>query len=152
MHTILFMSGEPMTNLKSAAKRFCEQIFKAKETNYVAVVSYGTYTNIRCAFMDSYDETASAVDRIYLTGSKNITGAINTADNLLKEVQDGDNIIKNIVLCPIGFRNAENLPMTDLIQVMITGIIHMQMRFIKQPKPAKTSITSIRWDFLLFKR
>lgn len=96
------MSGEPMTNLKIAAKRFCEQIFKAKETNYVAVVSYGTYTNICCAFTDSYDETASAIDRIYLTGSTNITGAINTADNLLKEVQDGDNIIKNIVLLSDG--------------------------------------------------
>ena len=76
------MRGLPMTNLKIAAKRFCEQTFQSQGTNYVAIVSYGSSAYERCLFTASYDETATAIDSISVQGSTDITEAILKADEL----------------------------------------------------------------------
>lgn len=96
------MRGTPMNNLKIAAKRFCEQTFQAKDTNYVAIISYGSSVYERCSFTASYDEAAAAIDSITLQGSTDITEAILKADTLFQQVPEGDNTIKNMVLLSDG--------------------------------------------------
>lgn len=96
------MRGIPMTNLKIAAKRFCEQTFQAQDTNYVAIVSYGSSAYERCLFTTSYDETAAAIDAINVQGSTDITEAILKADELFQDIPNNENTIKNIVLLSDG--------------------------------------------------
>lgn len=96
------MRGLPMTNLKIAAKRFCEQTFQSQGTNYVAIVSYGSSAYERCLFTASYDETATAIDSISVQGSTDITEAILKADELFQDVSNDENVIKNVVLLSDG--------------------------------------------------
>lgn len=102
------MEGVPMTNMKKAAVRFCTQVFGAKGTNYVAIVSYGSNAYSRMQFTSSIDEATQAINNLYSNGGTNTNGGLIEANELLNETPSGNEIIKNVVLLSDGLPESGN--------------------------------------------
>ena len=100
------MAGEPIKALRTAAKRFCEQVFQdAVSTNYVALVTYSTYTYVNCGFTNDLDTLIYAADALYQSGTTNTEGGLRLADALLAEIPDDPKTVKNIILMSDGMPN-----------------------------------------------
>lgn len=93
------MSGNPLSMEKQAASKFCESMFAANGTNYIAVVSYSDSAKVLCPFTNDIDVLKSKLNFMSAAGGTNIESALATADNLLRDVGDGT---KNIVLLSDG--------------------------------------------------
>lgn len=96
------MKGSPMTQVRTAAKRFAKTVLNADGTNYVAVISFGTKSEVICTFTKSYQKAAKAISGITATGHTNMRASFDQAFKLLKDVSSGKNVIKNVILCSDG--------------------------------------------------
>ena len=98
----LSMKGSPMTQVRTAAKRFAKTVLNAGGTNYVAVVSYGSKAEVICEFTKDYKKAAKAISGIKSSGHTNMRASFDQAFKLLKKVSSGKNVIKNVILCSDG--------------------------------------------------
>lgn len=77
------MRGTPMTTLKSAANKFCDDNLKADGDNYVAIVEYATSASILSNFTDDNEKLKSIINSLNANGGTNINLGLQFADNLL---------------------------------------------------------------------
>lgn len=96
------MDGTPMQKQKEAAIKFCESVLKTEGENKVALVELNSTASKVSDFIDDIDVLETKINNMRSYGGTNITHALNIAENLLDEIEDGDNIIKNVVLCTDG--------------------------------------------------
>ena len=96
------MKGSPMSKAKKAATRFAKTVMSADGTNYCAVVSLNTGSEIICDFTTSKSKVKKAIQKFSAKGATNMYAAFKNAEKLLKNVPDGSNIIKNVILCSDG--------------------------------------------------
>ena len=96
------MRGTPMTTLKSAANKFCDDILKADGDNYVAIVEYATSASILSNFTDDNEKLKSIINSLNANGGTNINLGLQFADNLLRKIPKDNNVVKNILLFSDG--------------------------------------------------
>ena len=102
------MSGSPIKQVKKAASRFARTVIKADGSNYVAVVTLNGSSDVICRFTTRYATVKEAIYGTKARGLTNMRAAFDEAYSLMKEIPDGENVIKNVVLCSDG------LPCTGL--------------------------------------
>lgn len=96
-------SNGRITAEKAAAELFCETVINAGGSDYIAIVTFGTYAYKECDFTNDLDTLSATIESISPQGSTNLSDALKTADSLLKEVESsGKSIQRNIVICSDG--------------------------------------------------
>ncbi|MGH4120756.1 cell wall-binding repeat-containing protein [Clostridium sp.] len=99
------MVGTPMSTLKIAAKKFCEQVLEADGENHVAITTYSDYAETICEFTEDLTTLQSSIDTIDATYMTNITSGLQLADDLLSEIPDTEGTKKNVLLLSDGLPN-----------------------------------------------
>ena len=102
------MEGVPMTQMKKAAKKFCEEMLKAEGHNYIALVSYSGSNIMETNFTSSYENLERAIDSMTIiwTGT-NIEGGMIGAKKIMNSVSyKEENRINNIVVMTDGMPNS----------------------------------------------
>ena len=102
MDTSGSMKGTALSYAKTAAKRFASSVLSAKGRNYLAVISLNTSPKVVCGFTGNSTTVRQKISGLTAQGNTNMENAIAKAGNLLKNVPDGTNVIKNIVLLSDG--------------------------------------------------
>lgn len=96
------MNGTPVTAMRQAAIKFCEQVLEADGTNYVAVVPFSNSNGAITEFTNDLDTLKTAIGNISATGGTNINSALLKADELLSAPEDTPKTIKNVLLLSDG--------------------------------------------------
>ena len=92
------MSGSPITEVKKAAKGFCEQVLKtSSKDNYIALVTFASSARVVSEFSNDVTELQSAIDSIYANGGTALDKGLTTSKTLMESAGEGT---KNIfVMC-----------------------------------------------------
>ena len=105
------MRGQPIEQMKDAAKKFCEVIKndntnpETNSTNYVAVVGFSTTPDAGAAFTQNIDELYPVIDNLRATNLTDISAALLEADRLFRETpttRENKKIVQNIILLSDG--------------------------------------------------
>lgn len=105
------MRGQPIEQMKDAAKKFCEVIKndntnpETNSTNYVAVVGFSTTPDAGAAFTQNIDELYPVIDNLRATNLTDISAALLEADRLFRETpttRETKKIVRNIILLSDG--------------------------------------------------
>lgn len=105
------MRGQPIEQMKDAAKKFCEVIKndntnpETNSTNYVAVVGFSTTPDAGAAFTQNIDELYPVIDNLRATNLTDISAALLEADRLFRETpttRENKKIVRNIILLSDG--------------------------------------------------
>lgn len=99
------MYGTPIAALRTAASNFCQQVLEADGENYVAIVTYHDYAEVRCEFTNTLSVLQTAIDGLTDLWSTNITSGLQSADTLLSAIPNDANTIKNVLLLSDGLPN-----------------------------------------------
>lgn len=99
------MGGTPMATLKTAAKKFCEQVLKADGENHVAITTYSDDAKTICDFTENLTTLQDSIETIGATNMTNITSGLELADTLLSTIKDTENTKKNVLLLSDGLPN-----------------------------------------------
>lgn len=94
------MYNTPITAMKKAAVKFCENMLDAEGSNKIAIVSYGTSVNKTLHFTSDINDIKTFVNSMSASGGTNISDGLKKAKTLL----DDSNTVgkKNIVLLTDG--------------------------------------------------
>ena len=99
------MKGTAFKKEKEAARKFCNTLLSADGRNYAAIVvcdkkGAGTYA---CKFTSSKKKIAKTLASLKkCNGKRNINSGIARAWRLLLKVDDGSNVIKNVIIVSNG--------------------------------------------------
>lgn len=104
------MWGTPVEELKEAANAFCDQVFSARGTNYVAIVSFESSANLLCDFTNNKETLKNAITGLYASGGTNLADGISTAYSALQAIDDV--AIKNMIVMCDGYPNSESAAYT----------------------------------------
>ena len=97
------MNGTPLTELKEAAKKFCDDLLLDEFNNRVAIVRYDDTIDYH-DFSGNTEELKSYISGVYSGGATNMSGALDKAEELLDNGGEEDHI-KNIVVMADGLPN-----------------------------------------------
>ena len=104
----IYKAPSAISYVKSASKRFVENIRTSKDDNYIAVVTYKDVAEVVYDFSKNYDEINDAIDGLYESGTgRDISLGLQLALSLLNKIDDVD-VEKNIVLVTTGMTNIGN--------------------------------------------
>ncbi|MBQ8765875.1 MAG: VWA domain-containing protein [Clostridia bacterium] len=91
------MWGEPLQELKEAAKKFCEDVLgSSRSKNQIAIVTFESYVTVESEFTNDLDALTEKIDNLDDGGSTYLGEGLAKAKELLDAV-DG-NVIKNMVV------------------------------------------------------
>ncbi len=98
------MTGKPLKKEKEAAKNFCKQLLASSGTNYISIITFAKNSvKIQSNFTSSYSKLANIIDKASTKGNHtNINAALAKAGSLMAKVPDGNNILKNVIICSDG--------------------------------------------------
>lgn len=96
------MLGEPSSQQKVAALRFCKKLLATSGENYIAIVTLNSNPKVVCNFTQNYSTLSKKINSISSTGKTNMNGALNVAYKLLKNITDSSTTVKNVILCSDG--------------------------------------------------
>lgn len=96
------MDGTPAEKQEEAALKFCESVLKTKGTSNVALVELNTYASVLTDFTNDFEVLKEEIENLYSWGGTNINDALRVSNDLLSEIDESPNIIKNVVLCTDG--------------------------------------------------
>jgi len=99
------MAGLPLSTLKSAVHKFCEDILKAKGDNYVAVITYAASAKLLSDFTNDIERLKSGINSLSASGDTNMNDGLQMADSLLNSIPEDEGVIKNILLFSDGLPN-----------------------------------------------
>lgn len=105
------MSGKPLKREKEAAKRFCKTILNSDGSNYLAVITMNSSSNVLCGFTNDSSKLNKCISSVKSSGGSNMNAALQRAGKLMEKIKSGSNVMKNIILCSDG------LPKTGSVQV-----------------------------------
>lgn len=105
--SVFYTAGTAIEYVKTAAKKFVENVQNADGTNYLAIVSYkGSSATVVSNFSDNSNALNSAIDGLSASETTRSVGAgLQSADNLISSVTEAG-AIKNVVLFTTGMTNA----------------------------------------------
>ena len=140
------MAGTPMTVMKEAAKKFVEAVLDTTGENYVALITYDSYVYTRSRFIaDDEAETLNQIIRGLSAGSNtNTGGALQSAGVLLREIENGDGIIKNIVIMSDGESNTGPNAISTANSLKNEGIFIYSLGFFHSSSSGRSEMQSIQ--------
>ena len=104
---LIYTADSAVSYVKAAASKFKDSLLSAKGDNYLAVISYNWYGYVKTSFTNDSEILGEAIDNLSSAGEvRNMGDGFDEAYRLLSDIPDGDNIIKNVVLCSTGMVNA----------------------------------------------
>ena len=77
------MAGNPLTQLKRAALRFCQSALSISSNVRIAIISYASSATLIQNFTDNFTSLSKTIDGLSANGSTNIAGALLLANDLL---------------------------------------------------------------------
>lgn len=103
------MKGQPLVKEKAAAKRFCKRVLKADGSNQIAILAlYKKDVKVVSNFSSSYKKLSKVINQQKAGASTNLNSALSKAEALLDQAPNGDQTMKNIILCSDGLgKNGE---------------------------------------------
>ncbi len=106
---VMYTADTALPYVKTAAKKFIENLQDAPGDNYLAIVSYyGENSNVVSSFSKDRTTLENAIDRLSASSTvRSIANGLNTANNLLNSVDDAS-AVKNVVLFTTGMSNTGN--------------------------------------------
>lgn len=102
LDTSTSMVGKPLEREKEAVKRFCKTVLSSDGKNYVAMVTFDTSARVVCNFTDNPGMLNQCIDRVTTSDGTNMEAGLQTAGQLLANIPDGTNMMKNVILCSDG--------------------------------------------------
>ena len=96
------MEGIPAEKQEEAAIKFCESVLNLKGNNQVALVELNSSASVLTNFTNDFDVLKENINDLYISGGTNINEALEVSNDLLSDVKNNSNIIKNVVLCTDG--------------------------------------------------
>lgn len=100
------LEGEPMTKMRTAAKKFCESMLRADGNNYIAIVTYTGYTVMMTNFTSNYNYLERALDSMEcIYRGTNIQAGMADANRLLFSVTYKHKRVDNVVIMTDGLPN-----------------------------------------------
>lgn len=97
------MRGNPETEMKKAATRFCDDLLKDEYNNRVGIVFYNSSVST-VDLSDDLDYLKSQINAINMGSTTNMEGGLSAADAMLQN-QGKDDSIKNVVIMADGLPN-----------------------------------------------
>ena len=95
------MQGTPMTAMKTAAKKFCDQLLSAEGYNKVSIVVYSSSVMKVLDFTSEPDEARTFINSLSAGGGTNIYSGLYRAKQILDESAN-ETAVKNIVMLTDG--------------------------------------------------
>ena len=99
---IFYRADSAIDDVKEAASTFLLDVIKSSGKNYVAVISYNDAATVVSDFTDDLEGLRQKVSKIEASGERDIANALYSANDLLSQVPDADNVKKSAVLFTTG--------------------------------------------------
>lgn len=121
------MYGTPLEELKEASTKFCKNLLdtaRERRVNEIAIVTFDSYATLRCDFTNDVDTLSDAISQLYDRGSTALDDGLEMANNLLNQISDSGDIIKNIVVMSDGEPDSTSAVYNVLEIIPVTTTIY----------------------------
>lgn len=103
---IIYTADSAIDYVKQAAQKFLINLSKnSNRENYVAVISYKRSAEVVADFTTDIGAASDSINKLEASQDRSIYEGLKTADELLSNVPDDEDITKNVVLVTTGMTN-----------------------------------------------